>query len=258
VKAARVSRIAYRAPILGGYDSWADVKPSDGKWRVLAIHGTPCRPYMFSRFLAAAPDDVEVVVPFRAGYGGANYGPDVRKPVLSFDDQVQSFRPLIEYGDKRTIALGVSYGGALALKTALDMPDLISGVVTSAALVTEPRAYVLATLPLGEAPGLKQLLPGYLRNARAEITGRRTQIGGVFSRLKDYRLPVSILHGDADHLVSLSDATTLRAYFARDADVELEVVRGGSHFLELLHPRRLWQAVQSVIARANAKSARNL
>lgn len=250
-KTKRYSRINYTAPILGGYPATADVAPSDGLWRVLAIPGTPSRPHMFTRFLEQAPADFEVVVPNRPGYGGAYWGKGVREPVLSFDDQVAAFRPFLDRLDgKRTIVLGVSYGGALALKTALDNPARVAGAVTVAMLVTEPRNYVHGAMKLAEAWGVRSVLPGYLHNARAEIAGRREQIEPLFARLREMRAPVTIMHGDLDNLVPLSDAMTLQRHFGERANVEFELVKGGTHYLELQFPQRLYRAIRGVIARA--------
>lgn len=250
-KTKRYSRISYTAPILGGYAATADFAPSDGGWRVLAIPGTPSRPHMFTRFLEQAPEDLEIVVPNRPGYGGPMWGKGVRAPVLSFDDQVAAFRPFLDNaGAKRTVVLGVSYGGALALKTALDNPARVAGAVTVAMLVTEPRKYVHGAMRLADVWGVRHALPGYLHNARAEIAGRRAQIEPLFARLKELRAPVTIMHGDLDTLVPLSDAMTLQRHFGDGANVEFELVKGGTHYLELQFPQRLYKAIRDVIARA--------
>lgn len=245
------SRKTYTAPILGGYEMTYDHAPSDGTWRVLAIPGTPSRPHMFRRFLEQAPADLEIVVPNRAGYGGPMWGESVRAPVLSFDDQVAAFAPLIDRDDgKRTIVMGVSYGGALSLKTALDFPNRVAGAVTVAMLVSEPRPYVNKSVKLAEWPVIRDALPGYLHNARKEVAGRREQIGPLFARLKELKVPVTIMHGDLDTLVPLAAAHELKSYFAPDADAEFELIRGGTHYLELQMPQRCYKAIRGVIARA--------
>ncbi|MBI1365202.1 MAG: alpha/beta fold hydrolase [Alphaproteobacteria bacterium] len=251
----RRSRIRYEAPILGGYEMTADIAASDAEWRVVAIPGTPSRPHMFSRFLREAPTDIEVVVPNRAGYGGPLWGPKARPPVLSFDDQIGAIAPLFDRDDgKKTIALGVSYGGLLALKAALDYPGRVFGVVTVAALVTEPRSYVAGAMQMADWPGFKHLLPRYAHNARAEVEGRRAQIGPLFERLKLLSVPVTIMHGDLDTLVALSDARALGEKFRPGADVAFDLVRGGTHYLELQTPQRLFDAVRDVIARAERRA----
>ncbi len=251
--APRHTRRIYVAPILGGYQMSYAHAPSDGAWRVLAIPGTPSRPHMFSRFIAAAPDDLDVIAVNRAGYGGPVYGPNARAPVLSFDDQVRALAPLFDIDDgKRTIVVGVSYGGALALKTALDYPHRIAGAVTVAMLVREPRRYVLASTRLASLPLVREALPAYLHTARAEVAGRRAQIAPLFARLKDLDIPVTAMHGDLDTLVPISSLDELRGYFAPEADLEIERVRGGTHYLELQFPNRVYKAIRGVIARAES------
>lgn len=235
------------------YRMSADVAPSAvARWRVIAIPGTPSRPHMWWRFIRRAPADLDVVAVNRAGYGGPMYGAARRPPVISLDDQIAAIWPLIEADTRPAVVVGVSYGGALAFKAALDAPAHVRGVVSVAALVTEPRRWVRAILPAGDWPVIRDALPGYLRNARAEVAGRGDQVDAVFARLKHLPQPVTILHGDRDTLVPQSDAEVLRGYFAPDADVVYQPVRGGSHYLELFNPDTVYEAIRSVIARADA------
>ncbi|MEM6413861.1 MAG: alpha/beta hydrolase [Pseudomonadota bacterium] len=254
----RRERVSYMAPIGVGYDMTADHMPlvieTDEKWRVVTIPGTPSRPYMYNRYMRVAPGDLDVFTVNRAGYGGPVYGAARREPVLSFDDQVAAIAPLFDKDDGfRTITVGVSYGGELALKCALDYPDRIAGVVTVAALVTEPYPYINAITPLAEHSPIKEILPGYLHNARAEVEGRRKQIGPLLDRLGELTCPVTILHGNLDNLVAQSDAEVLLGHFPEHADVKYEPINGGTHYLELQMPRRLYAAIRDVISRANTK-----
>ena len=228
----------------------------EGGWRLLAIPGTPSRPYMFSRLLRLAPPDWEVVVPMRAGFGGPSYGSRARTPVPDFDDQVRAIAPLFDKDDgRRTIALGVSYGGALALKTALDHPDRVAGVMTLAMLVREPRKWIRDILPLADWPGVRQALPASLHTARSEVATRRTQIGALFDRLSDINCPVTILHGDLDMLVPESDAHFLKERFAETADVAFTPVSAGTHYLELQTPRLVYRELERLVARANGRAS---
>jgi pimeloyl-ACP methyl ester carboxylesterase len=214
------------------------------RWRLLMFPGTPSRKYLFERLLRLGSEELEIVLLMRPGFERG-----ARQAHVDFDTQVAVAKPFL-IGDKKVVTFGVSYGGELALKAALDFPEAVKGVVTSAALITEPRPWVQPFVDLGGKPVIRDLLPRTLHHSRAEVAGRRSQIGPLFSRLKDLQVPVTILHGDIDHLVALKDARTLRNYFAPDADVSLEVVRGGTHFMELQFPRRVLAAVRGVIGRA--------
>lgn len=241
----RYREITYTAPLAEPVETQAYIAEAEGEWRVVVFPGTPARKYLFARFLRLAPADLEVVVIARPGFGRGH-----KRAFPDFDDQVAAARPFFD--GRKIVAVGVSYGGELALKAALDFPEHVKGVVTVAALVTEPRPYVQPFVDLGAAPLIRDLLPKTLHHARAEVAGRRAQIGPLFARLKELKAPVTILHGDIDHLVDLADATTLRSYFDPDTDVVFKRIAGGSHFLELQVPRLVYEAVRDVIGRASS------
>lgn len=241
--------ITYSAPLRAPIETQAWIAESAAPWRLIVFPGTPCRKYLFDRFMPLAPKDLEVVLLMRPGYGRGH-----DRPYTEFEDQIAAARPFLEDG-KSVVTLGVSYGGELALKTALDFPQKVAGVVAVAALVTEPRGYVQPFADLGGAPLIRNLLPKELHHARAELEGRRPQIAPLFARLRHFEKPVTILHGDLDHLVAMKDAETLLSYFGPRADVVLDRVKGGSHFLEMQTPERLYAAVADVMKRAGRAAA---
>ena len=169
--------------------------------------------------------------------------------VTGFDEQVAAIKPFLE--DKKIITLGVSYGGALALKAALDFPEKVFGVVTAAALIDEPYDYALRLEKLGGEPGLHDFVPNRWRKVRAEIAGRRTQIAPLLDQLKTLRTPVEVLHGDFDALVSKDNSNKLISALGPGANANLEIVPGGTHYLELQYPRRLHKAIKRIIARTD-------
>ncbi len=246
----RYESFSYTANILGGdYPMSGLISRSDreGGWRIVAVPGSPSRDYMFKRFLSRAPADTEVVMARRAGYGDMNYGDGVQQPVFDFNDQVRALAPLFDKDDaKHTIIYGVSYGGALALKAALDYPHRIAGVLTVAMLVDEPRAYVRGMVRLGGLPGIRHVLPAYLNTARQEIAERRPQIRALFERLPSIKQPVTILHGNRDTLVPLSAARDLQNYFGDKDDIEFRMIKNGTHYLECERPNMLYEEIEKL------------
>lgn len=245
--ARRYKEITYRAPLKEPVETQAYIAEAPGDWRLVVFPGTPARKYLFERFLRLAPAGLEVVLIARPGFGRGH-----RRAFLDFDDQVAAAKPFLE--DKKVVTMGVSYGGELALKAALDFPKEVRGAVTVAALITEPRPYVQPFVDLAGHPFVSPLVPRTLHHSRAEVAGRRAQIGPLFERLKELHSPVTILHGDFDHLVDMADARTLRRYFPDDADVEVRTVSGGSHFLEMQFPKLVYDAVEGVIQRAERRA----
>ena len=243
--------ITYDAPLTTPIKNQAWIAEREGDWRLIMFPGTPSRKYLFERMLRTAPADLEVVLLARPGYASWH-----TQAYPDFNDQVAAARPFLEDG-KKIVALGVSYGGELALKALVDHPDQVKGAVTIAALITEPRSWVQPFVDLGGAPVVRSMLPRTLHYARQEVAGRRSQIRPLLSSLKEVTAPVTIIHGNVDHLVSRRDAEALKSHFGPGADVEYRHVTGGTHFLELQFPRLLFDAVKGVIARAETGAKRS-
>ncbi|MGF1543384.1 MAG: alpha/beta fold hydrolase [Parvularculaceae bacterium] len=252
IDAPRWTRREVEAP--GGATLSVDHGAGEGAWRVVVIPGAPSRRHMTARLRGTAPREYEVVAPLRAGYGGPGYGADARPAVLDFDDQVAALRPLISAGERKSILIGISYGGLISLGCALAAPERVAGVVLVAPFVTEPRGWVRAVLPLADVAPIRAVLPRYLKNARAEVDARRPQVAPLLDRLGALARPVILLHGDIDALVPLSDSRLLAERLPAACAPELRVARLGGHYLELERPRWIWSAVRCVIARAEARA----
>ena len=66
---------------------------------------------------------------------------------------------------------------------------------------------------------------------------------------------MEVLHGDFDAMVPKSNAETLMRALAPQGRARLDIVPGGTHYLELQYPRRLHQAIERVIERSENETA---
>ncbi len=242
--------ITYTAPSSSPLETEATIAPDPGDWRLVVFHGTPANRYLYTRFLRTAPRGIEVVLPARLGFGK---GHDAA--ITSFDDQLSVLKPFLpggEFGDKKIITLGVSYGGELAVKAALDFPDAVVGAVAVSALIDEPHDYALQLEKLGGDVRIEDYVPNRWKKVRDEVAGRRTQIGPLLDRLKSYGGPIEVVHGDFDGIVPKANSEKLYGALSEASRGTLDIVPGGTHYLELQYPRRMHQAVQRVIERANS------
>ncbi|MEO1251172.1 MAG: alpha/beta fold hydrolase [Pseudomonadota bacterium] len=240
----------YIAPLDPPLETQATIAPDPGEWRLIVFHGTPGNRYIYGRFLRTAHRGVEVVLPARPGFG-----PGHARAFPDFDDQVAVIEPFLPggpYGDKKIVTLGVSYGGELALKAAMDYPDAIVGAVAVSALIDEPHDYALRLERIGSDGRLQDFIPDRWKRVREEIAGRRAQIGPLLERLKDYSGPVEIVHGDFDAIVPKANSEKLYDCLSEASRGAFDLIPGGTHYLEGQYPRRLHQAVGRVIERVLA------
>ena len=241
--------INYWAPLTEPVETQATIAPDSGEWRLIIFHGTPANRYLYQRFIRTAPPGIEVVLPARPGFGR-----DHARAYPDFDEQIAAAKPFLR-DDKKVVALGVSYGAELALKSALDFPEVVGAVAVSA-LIDEPHDYALQLEELGGDPRIADYVPKRWQKVRAEIAGRRTQIGPLLDRLKNFDGPIEVIHGDFDGIVPKANSEKLHAALSEASRGTLDIVPGGTHYLELQYPRRLHQAVLRVIDRASAEVLR--
>ncbi len=241
--------ITYTAPLSTPIETQAYIAPDPGEWRLIIFHGTPSNRYLFSRFMRTAPPGVEIVLPARPGFGRGH-----ETAVTDFGEQVAAIKPFLPssvegggaFGDKKIVVLGLSYGGELALKAALDFPEIVRGVVTVSALIDEPHDYALTLERLGRDQRIEEYVPNRFKKVREEVAGRRTQIGPLLEAIRELSIPIEVVHGDFDAIVPKSNAFMLMDHLGDNA--RCEIIPGGTHYLELQYPRRLHAAVQRVIA----------
>ena len=218
----------------------------DAPWRVICLPGTPSRRILFHRLLQRRPEDLDVVVISRPGFGRGH-----DRPVLSFVDQARAIEPFLDH--KPTVLMGMSYAGEIALTAAMMYPALIAGVLTGAALVSEPRDYAKRLAALDKISLVRAMAPLELRHTAAEIRGRRSQIGPLLARLRHLDQPVDVLHGTLDTLVPLSDAYLLTRAIGKNA--HLHIVNRASHYLALERPQEMLDATRRLIGRIEGRGA---
>jgi acetyl esterase/lipase len=141
----------------------------------------------------------------------------------TFEDIVRSIGLLNELVPEysldlsRVIIMGHSAGGHLALWLAAQNNLPICGVISLAG-ICDLRAYER----LGNDCAAS--LPGLLGGTSREVPERWAKANPI--ELRPIGIPVSLIHGERDTIVPLSQSES----FAAAAGCELHVVRGGGHF----------------------------
>lgn len=217
----------------------------DAPWRLVVVTGTPSWSDYWAPTLAAGPDDLEIVVVDRPGFGRS----EPKGVVGDIEAQARALEPLLDVAPGRKVVLiGQSYGGPVATLLAARNPDRVQGLVlVSAFFGTKGRtAYVLTGV--GAVAGF--LLPRDFKNSLAELRGQPKQLPVARQALADVKVPLVVVHGTKDTFVPFAAAEAL----AMSKGAAFLRVEGGDHFLNACCVKDLLAAVETARTQANAET----
>ena len=172
------------------------VEENGGPGRIVFIHGSPGdwqgwaplmrNPQLRSQAAMLAPD--------RPGWGRSDYG----HVVPGLEAQAELLRPLLGEGTRRTLLVAHSYGGAVALRMALDHPQAVSGLLLVApALSPELERPSWYERLAGMFPA-RLLLPERLTLSLKELANLPQDLGRLRRLLPGLQVPVVVIQGEDD------------------------------------------------------------
>lgn len=189
--------VSYTEQVLTGAETGKTCNPS-----VFYLHGAPGSwqawgAYLGDKDLAAYTHQIAAD---RPGYGGSATSGAVK----NLKHQAASLTALMQHNGatQKTIVVGHSFGGPLALQIALDNPQLVAGVIILAGSIDpsleDPRWYnrVASWWPV------RDLIPEIFNTANQEILAARPYLYEQTPRLAALKIPVTVIQGNADELVS--------------------------------------------------------
>lgn len=217
----------------GGGHGWrisALTTPRDkpAPWKIVVVTGAPSWAEYWAPLLAALPGDREMIVVDRPGFAGSEpveYVGDIRV-------QAAALAPLLEAAPGQKILLvGQSYGAAIAALMAAAAPKSLKGLVLLSGYFGESGPTARWLVDWGSK--LLPFIPRDLKNAVREVAGQRAQLEHLHAALKDVRVPLHILHGDADDFAPIETAERFhdRLGAHRTARARFRRVPGADHFL---------------------------
>lgn len=200
---------------------------------VVWVHGTPGNRMAFESYLHK--DELarryRLISIDRPGWGGnrSNGQTEILQLSAQADLLGDAIRQLKTPGQPLYI-VGHSFGGTLAIRTAMDHPGLADGLLVIAAPadpeLSRPRWYHR----LGNTLLVKQLIGKTLRQTNREmliLDKELEQMTGLWSKLT---LPIKVIHGTRDFLVNIDNSDYI-AIMASNADVTLLQLQGRGHFI---------------------------
>jgi pimeloyl-ACP methyl ester carboxylesterase len=254
----------------------------DGATAVMLVHGQPGSAADWDRVVPLLRDDHLVLAPDRPGYGrtgggagGFRYNAAAMTRVLDSAGIERAVVAGHSWGGGVAVAMAAGHPdrvAGLVLVSSVDpgsparVDDRIlaaRGVGETAALFTlgltglllsVPWVRELSTraLPQGSADGLRTLTSLAVSNRHAAVwRSFVVEQRALIEELQDFEpglgrinVPAVVLHGDADHLVPLSEARRLAGAIP---GATLRVLAGAGHFLPLDRSNAVADAVRAVV-----------
>lgn len=219
-----------------------------GDQRILFVHGTPGEAADWLPFLKATPPGQHRIAADRPGFGGSGPG----RAVIALADQAEALAGLIAGGEAPAVVVGSSYGGPVALRLAADHPHAVAGVILVGAAGDPSHERPHPVQRLVGRQALARLLPRALAHSNAELLALREELCTLAQNLDRVSAPVTILQGLRDTLVPPGNAHYIRERLVTAARRRLVLVGDAGHFLHILRPALVEEALHELIGKVRA------
>ena len=211
-------------------------------WKIVVITGAPSWAEYWAETMAALPQDRQMIVVDRPGYGGSQPA----EPVRDIRVQAAALAPVLqaERGQK-VMLIGQSYGAAIASLIADANPGKVDSLVLLSGFFGETGPTSRWLLDLG-AKALK-MIPRDLRHAVIEASGQRPQLAYAKRALARLSIPIHMIHGDKDDFAPIEAAERLAAETTTRKPIQFMRTAGGNHFLNDGPAEQMLAAIEACI-----------
>lgn len=225
---AVVRRTSFRA---GGGFGWRisaleTPRSVPAPWKIVVITGAPSWAEYWAETMADLPQDREMIVVDRPGYG-------LSEPTHAVPDiavQAEALAPLLQAARGQKILLvGQSYGAAIASLMAEANPSKVSSLVLLSGFFGEPGPTARWLIDMGAKA--QKLIPRDLRHAVLEASGQGPQLAAARRALARVSAPIHMIHGDRDDFAPIATAERLAAETITRNPIRFVRTPGANHFL---------------------------
>ena len=215
---------------------------------VLFIHGAPSSLSYWKSYLAdsALLSRATMYAVDRPGYGYSG----LANPMPSIADQAAAIHLILDSLHKAShpvILVGVSYGGPIACRLAMDYPELVDGLV----LVAPPIGPGLEkifwfTYPV-ESPAVHWFVPRMLQTANQEKIHHKEELTKMLPLWGRIHVPVIYLQGDKDGLVDTTNAGFARQHMINAPSLDIRMIPGRGHLIAFAEKDRIEKAILDLV-----------
>jgi pimeloyl-ACP methyl ester carboxylesterase len=239
-----VRRASFEA---GGGQGWRIAaletpRETPAPWKIVVITGAPSWGIYWADTLAQLPQDREMIVVDRPGYGAS----EPLEPVTDIRVQAEALAPVLKAArGQKVMLVGQSYGAAIASLMAEAHPDKVASLVLLSGFFGEPGPTSRWLIDMG-SKALK-MLPRDLRHAVIEVSGQKPQLAAAKRALARLRIPIHMIHGDQDDFAPIEVAERLAAETMTRQPIHFVRTPGANHFLNDGPVEQLLAALEACI-----------
>lgn len=203
---------------------------------VVFIHGSPgsladYRVYLSDPGLSKAAVLLSID---RPGFGYSDFG----NVESRLSVQASAIASVLEsFQNEKIILVGYSLGGPVAVKTAIDYPELIDGVVLIAPSISPDLEPANTWRKVLNWKIFQWLAPVALTVCNQEIIPLRAELELMLEGWKNINVPVTIIQGEKDQLVPKGNAGFAKKMLTGSSSVEVKLVEDANHFILWAEPQ---------------------
>jgi pimeloyl-ACP methyl ester carboxylesterase len=211
-------------------------------WKIVVITGAPSWAEYWAETLAELPQDREMIVVDRPGYGAS----EPAEPVTDIRVQAQALAPLLQAArGQKVMLVGQSYGAAIAALMAEANPGKVESLVLLSGFFGETGPTSRWLIDVG-SKALK-VIPRDLRHAVIEASGQKPQLAYARRALASLSIPIHMIHGDQDDFAPIEAAERLAMETVTRRPIQFMRTAGANHFLNDGPAEELLAALEACI-----------
>ena len=197
---------------------------------LICLHGSPGSLDMYADYYmdSVLLDHYYIISIDRPGFGYSGYG----NAALTLSQQSEAVLAVIHKLKLDSVSLiGHSYGGPVAIKTAMINPEKIHSVhIVAGSLdpILEPREW---WRPIASSPPLSWILSPPLRACNDEISALYKELLSLDQEWNKLISRLNIYHGKFDRLVPYANASYMQENATQAESIKLISFEAGDHFI---------------------------
>ncbi len=201
------------------------------KTAIVFIHGTPGSADAYYEYLqdTILTSKFTVITLDRLGYGYSQYG----QPEVDISKQAESIKKIIE-PYKNVIAVGHSYGGAIAAELTYQSENVSTGVLLAPAMFPHKEKFY-GGAKLGQSKVGKLFVSKAIYVASVEKINHENSLKGVESHWKEIKKHILYIHSTDDKIVPYQVNFDYIQQAFPSSKLDTITLHEGNHFLPWNH-----------------------